>query len=76
MISFGLVNNLSAEIEFFVKIISDPIVNKIANKEKIIKFKNKLKFPNCISFLSFAYLEKSPKLRTSIEKYVNMVPDT
>ena len=32
IISLGLVNNLSKEIEFFVKIISEPRVNKIAKK--------------------------------------------
>ena len=53
-------DNLSIEIEFFVKIISDPSVNKIAKKEKIIKLKINVKFPNCISLLFFAYLEKSP----------------
>ena len=47
-------------------------INK-AEKEKIIKFNIKLRFP-LLSWLSFfTYLEKSPKLKITIEKYAKTV---
>ncbi len=47
-------------------------INK-AEKEKIIKFNIKLRFP-ILSWLSFfTYLEKSPKLKITIEKYAKTV---
>ena len=47
-----------------------------AKKEKIIKFKIKLKFPFFNSFSFLTYLEKSQKLKITIEKYAKMVPAT
>ena len=43
-------------------------------KEKIIKFIIKLKITFKFSFLFFAYLEKSPKFKITIEKNANNVP--
>ena len=34
----------------------------------------KLRFPFLSSLLSFTYLEKSPKLKITIEKYAKIVP--
>ena len=47
-------------------------INKAKN-ENIIKFSIKLKFPFFSSLLSFTYLEKSPKLKITIEKYAKIV---
>ena len=41
--------------------MSTPITIKTENKEKIIKFKIKLKLPKFNSFSFLTYLEKSPK---------------
>ena len=65
MISVGFVNIFS---EFSFKKTSAPItINKAKNENKI-KFKIKLKFPFFNSFSSLTYLEKSPKLKITIEK--------
>ena len=47
---------------------STPATINKAKNEKIIKFKIKLKFPFFNSFSFFTYLEKSPKLKITIEK--------
>ena len=57
------------------KHLTPETINK-AKKEKIIKFNIKLKFPFFNSFSFFTYLEKSPKLKITIEKYANTVPAT
>tara|TARA_B100001564_G_scaffold344878_1_gene342897 strand:- start:8 stop:367 length:360 start_codon:yes stop_codon:yes gene_type:complete len=44
-----------------------------AKKEKINKFKIKLRFPFLSWLSSLTYLEKSPKLKIIIEKYANTV---
>ena len=46
---------------------------KIARNEKINKFISKLKLPLFTSFSFLAYLEKSPKLTITIEKYAKKV---
>ena len=60
IISVGLVKILSEFEKFLFKMISAPITIKTANKEKIIKFKIRLKLPLFNSFSFFTYLEKSP----------------
>ena len=68
IISFGFVSNLSTDIAFFVRIMSEPRVISNAKNEKINKFKIILKLPFFISLIFFAYREKSPKVRIKIEK--------
>ena len=75
-ISVGFVSILSTVIKFFSKKTLDPITNAIAKNEKINKFKSKLKLPLLTSLSFFAYLEKSPKFKITIEKYAKKVPAT
>ena len=75
IISVGLVNSLS-DWSISFKIISAPRVINTAKKENNNKLINKLKLPKFNSFLSLAYLEKSPKLNNTIAKYANIVPVT
>ena len=67
-ISVGLVKILSISENFWLRKTSDPVTIKTDKKEKIIKFKIKLKFPFFNSCSFFTYLEKSPKLIIKIEK--------
>ena len=76
IISVGFVNKPPTAINFLSKITSAPKTISIDRKEKIIKFKNKLKFPIFNSFSFFTYLEKSPKFTRSIEKKAKNVPAT
>ena len=74
IISVGFVKILSISIRLFFKIISDPKTINTEKKEKITKFNNKVKFPILSSLSFFTYLEKSPKLTITIEKYAKIVP--
>ena len=74
IISVGFVKILSISIRLFFKTISDPITINTEKKEKITKLNNKLKFPILSSLSFFTYLEKSPKLTITIEKYAKIVP--
>ena len=67
IISVGFVRNLFGSASSLLITISDPKVIKIAKKEKIIKFSSKVRFPLFNSFSFFAYLEKSPKFKITIE---------
>ena len=68
IISIGLVSIFSNSVLFLLNIPSTPATIKTARNEKIIKFSNKLKFPFLSSVSFFTYLEKSPKLKITIEK--------
>ena len=68
IISVGLVNIRSILSKFLFKIMSTPKTIKTENKEKIIKFKIRVKLPIFNSFSFFTYLEKSPKFTITIEK--------
>ena len=68
IMSVGFVNIWLMFCKFLFNIISAPITIKTENKEKIIKFKIKLKFPKFNSFSFLTYLEKSPKFNITIEK--------
>ena len=68
IISVGLVKILSKLSGFCFKNESDPMTINKAKEEKITKFKIKLKFPFFNSFSFFTYLEKSPKVKITIEK--------
>ena len=68
IISDGFVRILDMFSESNFKNASAPVTMNKVKKEKIIKFKIKLKFPFFNSFSFLTYLEKSPKLKMIIEK--------
>ena len=76
IISVGLVKILDKFSGSCFKYASTPETINKAKKEKNIKFNNKLKFPLFNSLWLLTYLEKSPKLKITIEKYANIVPAT
>ena len=76
IISVGLVNSLSDWLILLFNIMSAPRVINTAKNENNNKLINRLKLPKFNSFLSLAYLEKSPKLNNTIAKYANIVPVT
>ena len=68
IMSVGFVSIFSIFSGLCFKKASAPMTIKSAKKEKIIKFNIKVKFP-FLSWFSFStYLEKSPKLKITIEK--------
>mgnify|MGYP007000083877 CR=1 len=57
-------------------IMSAPKTINSSKNENNITFIIKVKFPFFNSCSFFAYLEKSPKFKITIEKYANIVPVT
>ena len=74
--SVGLVKILDKFSGSCFKKASTPVTINKANTEKIIKFNIKLKFPLLSSLSFLTYLEKSPKLKITTEKYAKTVPVT
>ena len=76
IMSVGFVNILDKFSGFCFKKESTPATINKAKKEKITRFNIRLKFPFFNSFSFLTYLEKSPKVKMTIEKKAKTVPVT